>query len=173
VPGTIQAEDFDNGGEGVAYHDSGPNNAGGAYRQTGVDIEAASSGGYDVGWFAPGDWMNYTISVPSAGTYTVALRVASSGGGSLHVGFNSASNVWQPVSVSNTGGWQAWTTVSFAANARRGHAADDADGRRRRRQHRFDHHLVRWLRAFRARTRAAAPPPPTTNTGGTPLNVVE
>ena len=54
-----------------------------------------------MGWFATGEWMNYTIAVPSAGTYTVALRVASSGGGSLHVGFNLASNVWQPVSVPN------------------------------------------------------------------------
>jgi hypothetical protein len=30
VPGTIQAEDFDNGGEGVAYHDADPANHGGA-----------------------------------------------------------------------------------------------------------------------------------------------
>jgi len=50
VPGTIQAENFDNGGEGVAYHDDGPTNVGGVYRQTGVDIEASAGGGYDVGW---------------------------------------------------------------------------------------------------------------------------
>jgi len=55
VPGTIQAEDFDNGGEGVGYHDSGPNNAGGAYRSGGVDIEAAAGGGYDVGWVSAGE----------------------------------------------------------------------------------------------------------------------
>src|SRR5205823_2552587 len=93
VPGTIQAENFDNGGEGVAYHDSGPNNLGGAVRQTGVDIEAASGGGYDVAWIAAGEWTNYTVNVPSAGTYTVQLRVASPNGGNMHVGFNNASNV--------------------------------------------------------------------------------
>src|SRR5258708_39726396 len=75
VPGTIQAENFDNGGEGVAYHDSGSNNVGGAYRQTGVDIEASSAGGYDVGWIAAGEWLNYTVSVATAGTYTVQVRV--------------------------------------------------------------------------------------------------
>lgn len=112
IPGTIQAEDFDEGGEGVGYHDTDSSNKGGAYRQTGVDIENASGGGYNVGWFSAGEWMNYTVQVASAGTYTVQLRVASSGGGSLHVGFNTASNVWQSVSVPGTGGWQSWTTVS-------------------------------------------------------------
>src|SRR6185312_14485254 len=115
VPGTIQAENFDNGGEGVGYHDNDASNNGGAYRQTGVDIEPSSNGGYDVGWFAQGEWMNYTVNVASAGTYTVTLRVASSGGGSLHVGFNNASHVWQSVTVPNTGGWQSWTNVSFTA----------------------------------------------------------
>ena len=115
VPGTIQAENFDNGGEGVAYHDSGPNNVGGGYRQTGVDIEAAAGGGYDIGWVAAGEWLNYTINVASAGTYTVQLRVASPSGAAMHVGFNNVSNVWQSVGIPNTGGWQAWTTVSFTA----------------------------------------------------------
>src|SRR5437660_8098579 len=52
IPGTIQAEDFDNGGEGVAYHDEDAVNSGGLYRTTGVDIERSSEGGYDVGWIA-------------------------------------------------------------------------------------------------------------------------
>ena len=115
VPGTIQAEDFDTGGEGVAYHDNGPNNVGGAYRSGGVDIEASPSGGYDVGWTSPGEWLNYTVDVASAGTYTVQLRVASPGGGAIRVGFNNASSVWQPLDIPNSGGWQSWTTVSFTA----------------------------------------------------------
>ena len=41
LPATIQAENFDNGGEGVAYHDNDAANQGGAYRQTGVDVEAS------------------------------------------------------------------------------------------------------------------------------------
>jgi endonuclease/exonuclease/phosphatase family metal-dependent hydrolase len=115
VPGTIQAEDFDNGGEGVAYHDDGPTNVGGAYRNTGVDIEASAGGGYDVGWIGAGEWMNYTISVAAAGAYTVQVRIASPGGAVMHVGFNGPSNVWQMLSLPATGGWQAWTTVSFTA----------------------------------------------------------
>ncbi len=116
LPGTVQAENFDNGGEGVAYHDADAANNGGAYRQTGVDIEAASGGGYDVGWFGAGEWMNYTVNVATAGTYTVQLRVAAPNSGArLHVGFNKASSVWQSVSIPATGGWQNWTTASFTA----------------------------------------------------------
>jgi len=111
VPGTIEAENFDNGGEGVAYHDTTPGNAGGQYRNSDVDIEQSSEGGYDVGWITAGEWLNYTVAVQSAGVYTVQLRVASPSGGALHVGFNAASNVWVPVSIPATGGWQSWTTV--------------------------------------------------------------
>src|SRR5207248_2918042 len=55
VPGTIQAENFDYGGEGVAYHDFDASNNGGAYRAEGVDIQATGAagsdpGGYDIGW---------------------------------------------------------------------------------------------------------------------------
>jgi endonuclease/exonuclease/phosphatase family metal-dependent hydrolase len=116
LPAKIEAEDFDNGGEGVAYYDSTPGNSGGAYRQTDVDIEPSSNGTYDVGWITPGEWLNYTVNVPSAGAYTVWLRVASPGGALFHVGFNGASNVWTTVGVPATGGWQNWTVVSVPVN---------------------------------------------------------
>src|SRR5262245_3250798 len=62
---------------------------------------------------AAGEWLNYTVNVASAGSYTVQLRVASPGGGAMHVGFNTGSHVWVPVSIPATGGWQNWTTVSL------------------------------------------------------------
>ncbi len=112
VPGIVLAANFDNGGEGVAHHDTTPGNAGGAYRSTDVDVERASDGGYDVGWIAAGEWANYTVTVAAAGTYVAQLRVASPTGGTLHIGFNGASRVWSPVTVPATGGWQTWTSVA-------------------------------------------------------------
>jgi hypothetical protein len=46
----IQFEDFDNGGEGIAYHDTTTANEGGAYRTTNVDIQPTidSGAGYNV-----------------------------------------------------------------------------------------------------------------------------
>ena len=59
LPGTIQAEDFDTGGPGVSFYDTTGGNSGGAYRPTDVDIEPSSTGGFDVGWTAAGEWLTY------------------------------------------------------------------------------------------------------------------
>jgi subtilisin family serine protease len=113
VPGTIELENFDEGGEGVAYHDTSAGNAAGQYRQTGVDIEATgdTGGGYSVGYVAATEWLAYSINVNSAGTYTVQTRVASpSAGGTFHIEIDGV-NVTGPMTVPSTGGWQTWQTV--------------------------------------------------------------
>ncbi|MGM0718328.1 MAG: G8 domain-containing protein, partial [Halobacteriota archaeon] len=62
----IEAEDFDTGGEGVAYHDTSDGNKAGAYRDTDVDIEQTEddSGEYNIGWIRDGEWWEYTVEVP-------------------------------------------------------------------------------------------------------------
>ena len=120
IPGTIQAENFDNGGEGVAYHDGSTGNNGGQYRNTDVDVEGTSDtgGGFNVGWMGDGEWLLYTVNVATAGTYTVEARVASSGlGGTFHIEVNGV-NVSGTMSVPDTGGWQTWQTItkSFPLN---------------------------------------------------------
>src|SRR5579864_4989375 len=112
LPGLVEAENFDNGGEGVAYHDIEPQNLGGAYRLTeGVDIQP-TAGGYNVGWIGAGEWLNYTVAVTASGIYNVAFRVASLGqGGSFHLEMNGA-NVTGAMTVPDTGGWQSWQTIT-------------------------------------------------------------
>lgn len=122
MPGTVQTENYDNGGEGVAYHDTTGGNTGGAYRSEDVDMEAASHGGYNVGWTAPGEWLEYSIDVTSAGTYDVSALMASGGaGGSVSFEFSGATNVTSgAVSIGGTGGWQNWVvsnTTSVNLNA--------------------------------------------------------
>src|SRR2546421_3765710 len=112
---TIQAEDFDKGGQGVAYNDFDATNNGGKYRPTeAVDIESTTDtgGGYDVGWTMPGEWVEYTINVPTAGAYTIQTRVASpKTGGSIHYEIDG-QNVSRSISVPNTGGFQNFTTIT-------------------------------------------------------------
>lgn len=113
IPGTIQAEDFDDGIEGVAYHDTDATNNGGAYRNTGVDIQVTqdAGGGYDVGWTRAGEWLRYTVNVATAGFYTVEARVASDGvGGTFHLEFDGVDKTG-PYAAPNTGGWEVWTTL--------------------------------------------------------------
>jgi probable HAF family extracellular repeat protein len=114
VPGIIQAEDYDGGGQNVGYFDTTVNNEGDAYRDDDVDIQATSDGGggYNVGWTSRGEWLQYTVNVASAGTYRLDLRVAANGaGGRLHLESNGVDKSG-PIIIPNTGGWQAWQTVS-------------------------------------------------------------
>src|SRR5204863_414037 len=92
-------------------------NNGGAYRSGDVDIEASGEGGYDIGWTAAGEWLNYTVNVGSSGNYTAQLRVASPNGASMHTGFNGPSSVWNSVSSPATGGWSG---TGFSANVYQG-----------------------------------------------------
>ena len=115
VPGTIQAENFDNGGQGVAYSDTTAGNSGGGFRTTeAVDVETTTDtgGGFNLGWMAPGEWLKYTVNVTAAGPYDIELRAAASGsGGTFHIEMNG-TNVSGPLTVPNTGGWQSWTTLT-------------------------------------------------------------
>src|SRR4051812_3537388 len=119
LPGTIQAENFDDGGAGRAYADTATGNVGGKYRATDVDIESTSDAGsgYDVGWTSAGEWLNYSVDVMSAGNYDVDVRVASGGvGGTFHIEVNGVDKTGR-LTVPNTGGWQTWTTIRCPAIA--------------------------------------------------------
>jgi len=115
IPGRVEAENYNTGGEGIAYHDNEAANQGGAYRPTeGVDIEPCTdtSCGYDVGWTVTGEWEKYTVNVSSSGVYNLDFRVASAqSGATFHLEVDSA-NVTATLTVPNTGGWQTWATVS-------------------------------------------------------------
>jgi len=111
IPGRIEAENYDTGGEGVAYHDTTSGNSGGDYRSDDVDVETCGEGGYNVGWIASGEWLEYTVDVDSSDMYDIEIRVASeSAGGNFHIEFDG-SNVTGTLSFSATGGWQNYTSV--------------------------------------------------------------
>lgn len=114
LPATLEAENFDTGGEGVAYHDTDAANTTGAYRtNVGVDIEPAADagGGFAVGHVRAGEWLEYTVDVPAAGSYDLGVRFASdSGGGTAHVEIDGA-DVTGPMTLPNTAGWQVWQTI--------------------------------------------------------------
>jgi hypothetical protein len=119
VPGTVQAENYDTGGQGVAYNVSSVNGTGNSYRADGVDLESTSDtgGGYNLGWTSGGQWQRYTVNVAAAGTYTVGLRVAAPSAvtDGFHLSNASGTNLTGNVTVAATGGWQTWATVTAQA----------------------------------------------------------
>ena len=115
IPGKIEAEKYDLGGT-LAYNDATSGNDGGAFRNDDVDIEATTDagGGYNIGYTAAGEWLEYTVNVATAGQYDFAVRVAStSAGKSLHIEMDGV-NVTGTIAIPNTGDWQTWQTVTVA-----------------------------------------------------------
>jgi hypothetical protein len=112
LPATIEAENYDLGGT-LAYADATPTNEGGAYRPGGVDIEASKDGGFDVGWTAANEWMEYTVDVPADGQYTTELRVASkTGGGIAELVFDNGQVSTGSIAIPSTNDWQVWQTIT-------------------------------------------------------------
>ncbi len=114
LPGTIEAENFDFGGEGVAYHDADPLNIGTAYRPTeGVDIYSMNGNGYEVGNFVTGEWDEYTVNIAQAGQYAIDARVAALvAGGTFKISIDSAET--GILTVPSTGSFL--TTKAVTAN---------------------------------------------------------
>jgi hypothetical protein len=126
LPRVFEAENFDKGGQEVAYKDLTSGNAGGQYRTSeSVDIIGSSDpsgGGYVVNSFVPGEWLAYTVNVPSSGSYDLSVRAATTNGATFHLEVDG-KDVTGPVQVPAAGSWSAFqwfgkTGVSLAAGKR-------------------------------------------------------
>ena len=84
IPGTIEAEDFDGGAEGMSFHDSDNVNEGDVknYRTDsgGVDL-VKGNGGTCLGYTAQGEWLDYTVNVTEAGKYEYEATVSAGNDG--------------------------------------------------------------------------------------------
>jgi chitinase len=80
---------------------------------SGIQTENCSEGGLNVGWIDTGDWMAYSITIPTAGTYRVIYRVASPNASrTLRLEKDNGTTQLGSVTIPNTGGWQNWANVA-------------------------------------------------------------
>jgi len=125
IPGRVEAEDFDEGGDGVAFNEEPsewePSAADNPYRaNNAVDIGLiASSTDYGVGFTVSGEWLEYTIDVQEDGWYTVAFNVAqyaleSNALGKLKLSIDDAD--WMPAKdMMYTSGWGDYQTIDYSS----------------------------------------------------------
>jgi len=113
IPGKIQCEWYDQGGEGVGFHDTDSINSGSGrlnpvngtllneFRiNESVDISYTKSRDIDnspyniieplmdqlyVGWTEPGEWINYSVDVAKTGSYSIGMMYTASGEGSIEL----------------------------------------------------------------------------------------
>ncbi len=120
---TLQAALYDQGGEGVAYHDRSETQLGTNFRDEGVDIRG---NGEAIGWIDNGEWVEYTLDVAEAGSYQLSFAAATTAGGrSVTASVAQAGQVYDSAtsaSVINTGGWN-----NYQSNEGR-HARPDGGG---------------------------------------------
>jgi len=80
----------------------------------GIQTENASDAGgtLNVGWQETGDWMDYSVNIPTAGTYTINFRGATVNTGVQVQLRNASGTALGTVTIPNTGWWQTYQTVS-------------------------------------------------------------
>ena len=79
---TLEVENFDRGGQGVAYNDFSGDTSSSLYRSNpveAVDIlaNANASNGFAVFEAAAGEWLEYTVNVPASGLYNFGVKYSS------------------------------------------------------------------------------------------------
>lgn len=104
VPGVIEAENFDLGGEGLSYHDADELNIPGKYRpDEGVDIYDRLGDGYHVGNVTAGEWLEYSVNVLQEGWYNISAHIASwTGGGTFQIEVDTVQSPVLTVKTSNS-----------------------------------------------------------------------
>lgn len=117
IPGGIQMENYDKGGEGLSYHDADMINEGGVYREDGVDVvclggvDNKDCKGYAVGYTQAGEWLQFTVNVKEAGDYLFRANVASGLEGSGFQLFLDGKAVTDTVEIPKGEDWDTYGTI--------------------------------------------------------------
>lgn len=127
LPGTIAAVQYDMGRAGIAYQDSlyqktdfrRPDgwNQGGAGRNDGVDIgigpaDGNTAPGLVVQHMTAGEWLQYTVTIQQAGSYTVRARVANTRSAPARLQLRLEDKPVASLVVPATAGADSWTTLT-------------------------------------------------------------
>jgi hypothetical protein len=115
IPGTVEVENYDLGGNNNAYYDMEYENKGGEYREDGVDV-VTNDNGYAIGYTMDTEWLEYTVNVESENVYTIEARVASGGDNSSFRLFLDDEPIADTIKAENTGDWDTYTTVSMVTS---------------------------------------------------------
>lgn len=117
LPGVVEGENFDKGGEGLAFHDSDSNDEGDAnYRgdNEGLDLVKAGNG-TAIGYTAKNEWTEYTVNVTEPGEYsfeaTCSNGASSNGGFSISQVKGTSVTKIGTVTVTPTGGWNTYKVM--------------------------------------------------------------
>ena len=112
IPGLLEGEHYDLGGNGNAYKDSDDENEGDAKFRTdeGVDIVKGGTG-MAIGYTTSSEWLEYTINVEKTGTYDLTAN-ASNGGGEIKFDVYVDDAKVASFSGEKTSSWDTYTVLT-------------------------------------------------------------
>ncbi|MDH2328263.1 CBM35 domain-containing protein [Cereibacter sp. SYSU M97828] len=114
---TVQAVNFDEGGNGIAHQDSTPGLDGGNTTfRPGRAVEVA---GTDISYVKPGEWLEYTVNVPTAGNYALSVNARTPvAGATVAVSLENGTALGTVALADGNPSGNAFTTgTPFAASA--------------------------------------------------------
>ena len=118
LPGIIEAENFDQGGEAFTFHDSDDNDQGDAkYRNDneGLDL-VKGNGGTAIGYTSKSEWTEYSVRVTEPGEYafeaTCSSGASSNGGFTINLVKGTTVTQLAKVTVTPTGGWDTYKVMT-------------------------------------------------------------
>ena len=115
--GRIEGEDYAPGGPGVGYNDTNSGNTGNQYRTDDVDIGVSPQGGFNIGWTAAGEWLNYKVGRVYGGLYTITASLSSGAGnpGTIRVLIGPNSNALTEIATftAERTGWNAYSDYTL------------------------------------------------------------
>ena len=112
IPGLLEGEHYDLGGNGNAYKDSDDENEGDAKFRTdeGVDIVKGGTG-MAIGYTTSSEWLEFTINVEKTGTYDLTAN-ASNGGGEIKFDVYVDDAKVASFSGEKTSSWDTYTALT-------------------------------------------------------------
>lgn len=120
IPGRIEAEDYDVGGQSVSFSDKDFVNEGNVYREDGVDVVGFGCSdsamtqdckGYAIGYTQGGEWLEYSVNVVTASKYVFRANVATGlEGGSFRL-FLDGKAVTDTIAVPQGEDWNTYGYV--------------------------------------------------------------
>jgi len=141
IPGKLLCAYYDLGGEGVAYHETTPQNMGSGklnpangtilneFRiNEGVDVSYTKAGMDDtdkntatpaigllyVGWTEPGEWLNYTVSVKQTGSYSINFLCSAAQDGAISLSMDG-KDLGGLLNIPSTTSPHIWTRLDNLA----------------------------------------------------------
>jgi alpha-glucosidase len=114
LPATIRASNYDNGGEGVAFHVARLASSRKSYREDDIGLTATNDagGGYVLAGLQAGEWARYAVDCGNGGYFDLTVRAASEKGGGI-IRIVTLDHTLATVVVPATGGSDVYRDFRF------------------------------------------------------------